>query len=207
MQPAQPKDQPHKSALALAIEHYAQNRPVDIFEVDGLLGIADKKIARIGIRVPTKAEQDAAWVGAHKYVAEVAAGVDSARGDRELLQDAQAAHIVFAFARDAEDPKHPAFPGPKWLCQNLEAERIAYLINLCNEVRAKRSPSPSLLTPDMAIALAQMVSAADAEGADPILLLATYPREVLSQAFTLLASEYVKVTAPKEEEVPSAAHD
>lgn len=143
---------PALTAFAAAIKARADARPVEAFDVSGFFGPGDKVFPHIGIRIPTKYEQDCALAEAHKYVAALAGSSDEIKGDRDIVQDTKAAFIAYEFCREVvADPEragewkptgNPLFPGPKWLCENVEPERISVLINYANEVRAKLAPSP-----------------------------------------------------------------
>ncbi len=198
-----------RSAFALAIEEAARSRPVEVFDVSGLFRVGEKELPRIGIRVPTKGEQDRALVAAHKYVAAIAGEVAEAKGDRDILQDAKAAAVAFEFAREvhaptctcptcaalppATDPTawrptgYPAFPGQRWAIDHLTTEQIAVLINLANEWRAKQAPSPTEIDDVTIEAYASLCSTAE----EPEYAMAGLGREYLVQLAILLSHKLV----------------
>jgi len=180
------KQQPEerKSELARAIE--ARERPTMVFDVSGFMGLGGNSIRQIAIRIPTKLEQDRALAGAHKYVQELAGDIEQVKSDEEILQDTKGAFIAFEFCRDVTNPNYPAFPGPKWMCQHLETERIGVLINLANEARAKLGPAPETIDDER---IDQIIEACTktAGSSIPETMMATFPREVLTQLVVLLS--------------------
>lgn len=189
---------PSLSPFAAAIKARADERPVEVFDVSEFFGPGGRAIPRIGFRVPTKWEQDCALAEAHKYVAALAGTVDEIKNDRDILQDAKAAHIAYACCREVKETEpgsavyaptgNPAFPGPKWMCENVEPERIAVLLNYANEVRAKAAPSPVTIDDDRVEAYLSMCATAE----EPEYSLVGCSREYLVQLLILAAHKLAR---------------
>lgn len=140
------------NAFSAAVKARADARPVDSFDVSsfGFFPEGYKATPRVGIRVPTEWEQQCALAEALKHVHEFAAGVDAIRTDPDVVTNAKNAFIAYAFSREVaetspgvwEPTGNPAFPAPRWMREHLDPERIAVLVNLANEVRAKQAPQP-----------------------------------------------------------------
>ncbi len=195
-----PRDPNTLSSFALALKARNENRPVEFFDVSGLFGPGDVPIPKIGIRIPTKAEQDRAIANAHKYVHEVSLQAhpasDAVKNDRDVVSDAKAAAVIFEFCRvredrtpDKDDPatyaEWAAFPSPRWACEHLTTEQIAVILNLANEYRAKQAPSPIGLDDDtvedyIAVCITQN---------NPEYLLVALNREYLVQLLILVSAK------------------
>jgi hypothetical protein len=206
-------EQEKLTAFAQAVKDLNDNRKVVPMDVFGFWGLAEKPIPKLGIRVPTKFEQDRAWVGAHRYVQEMTTGCESAKNDDELLQDARTAFIAFEFCRELElqddgswkPTGYPAFPGPKWMVENIDTDRLGVLLNLVGSVRASLAPAPTALTDAMVQVIAEeCVREAQREDGLPEALLTRYPREMLQSAFVLLALKAYPPVAPEPESQPNA---
>lgn len=192
---------PNGAALnpfSAAIQRRAEARPIEVFDLAefGFFLPLEKNPPRVGIRVPTKFEQDCARVEATKYVEELSRGSEmlkSGAGLDDLLRDALAGFIAYETCREMretapgsgqwEPTGSPAFMGPKWLCQKVEPERIAVLINLLNEVRAKHAPSPVEIDDSTVEAYATLCATAP----EPEYSMAGCSREYLCQLAILLA--------------------
>lgn len=174
----------HKSALALALE--ARERKVHPFDVTGFFGLGGKPMPQLAIRVPTKGEQDAAVVEAHRHAAAISGPVEAAKSDGDLLDDAKIVEVLFRMCRDANDPKCPAFPGPRWMRERLTTDQLGALMNLANEVRRAEAPGPQTIDDDLLEAFVSTAAFA-AGSALPEAALAGCSREWLSQAFVLLS--------------------
>jgi hypothetical protein len=186
------KQEEKLSPFARAIKDRFDARECVEFDVTDFFGVADKPMPKLAIRIPSKGEQDVALARAHEYAAKKACGIKGADVDPDLLRDAKLAAIAFEFARDASDPKYPAFPGMTWLCDHVEPDRIAILVNLANEVRLRKSASPSTLTDAMVQVLAEQCAVLqDGDYAESI--LAPYPHELLAEAFVMLAKNWNKL--------------
>lgn len=141
--------EPYKSELAKAIE--TAERPCTIYPVGGFFGLGQKPIRKIAFRVNVKSEEDAALVQAHRYVAAVSAGAETAKHDADLLSDAKTRHALAVACREVkttvapdgtetdEITKWPAFPGPEWLAEHATTDQIASLIHLYNQTRAEQA--------------------------------------------------------------------
>lgn len=150
---------------------------------------------RVKIRVVTKAEQDMALVGAHKYAAAKAADMPDAARDPDLLDDAKSAFVAFAACRDADEPdKFPAFPAPQWMLENLTTDEVAYLVNLMNEVRTKESPSPMSISDEMIDGIAELC-AANVSSEIPEKVLAAFTREYLTHVVVMMSARNAELRA------------
>ncbi len=198
------KEEP-KNALVEALEERAKNRPVSIFDVNKFFGPGERPIPRIGIRTPTKREQDCCRFEARKYIDSLSPGDVEGKSDAELLQDAMAAAVAWSFCRevvpvDAANPDgewkptgRSAFPTPGWVCATLEPERIAVLVNLANEHRAKHAPAPIAFDSETVEAVVKLCS--DHAGNDiPEAVLAGHSREQLTHLLVLAS---VQLTAAR----------
>lgn len=180
---------PTPAALyGIAAEIAKRVRRLHEFDVGPAFKLATNKIK---IRVATKAEQDIALVGAHRYAETKAKDAPSAAQDQDLLGDAKSAFVVFASCRDFETPeKMPAFMAPEWMMDNLTADEIAYLLNLVNEVRTAESPAPK----DLSDAVVEDLIGLCAENAGndiPEAVLAHMSREYLTSLAVLISMKLV----------------
>jgi hypothetical protein len=183
----------HKSAFALAIEEAEKARPVEPVDLSGFFGLADRPLPRVGIRVPTITEQNRALVAAHVYVDGIARESESAKADLDILHNAKQAAIAAEFCReleeDTENPGtfkptgYPAFPAARWCMDKLDAEKVGVLVNWCNEIRAKRAPSPVELDDATVEAYFTVCSTAD----EPEYSLVGCTREYMVQLAILFA--------------------
>lgn len=201
--PAPAYGRPAAEALnpfSAAIERRAQARPIEVFDLSewGFFLPTEKQPPRVGIRVPTKYEQDCARAEATKYVETLAAGTETLKGNDDILRDALAGFIAYETCREMREASpgvweptgNPAFMAPKWLCQRIEPERIAVLINLLNEVRAKHAPSPVEIDDSTVEAYLSLCSTAE----QPEFSMVGCSREYLCQLAILFA---VKVIAAR----------
>lgn len=174
------------SPLAAAIS--ARTRTLYEFDVSEVFKITDCKVK---VRVVTKAEQDLALVGAHKYAEERTKAAPQAAKDPDILEDAKAAFIAFAACRDSADPdKFPAFLSPEWMLEHLTTDEVGYLVSLANEVRAKESPSPISISDEMMDGLSELC-AQHVSDQIPEAVLAPFSREYLTHAFVMLSARNV----------------
>lgn len=174
---------------ALAARIAARERHCFEFEV-AFLGLGGNPLPKLAMRVATKAEQDRAVIGAHRYVEELATGarVDAkvATEDRDIITDAKTCFILFEVCRDAQDPKYPAFPGPKWMVEHLSADELGVLLNLYGEVLRKTGTYDFDLGPEALLTLGQALAATATSDA-PNALLARYTREQLGEVCIRMA--------------------
>ena len=187
------------SPFAAAIKERADNRPVEVFDVTDYFGPGDKPIPRIGFRVPTKWEQDCALAEAHKYVASLAGTTEAIKTDRDILQDAKAAHVAYEACREVRETEpgsgvykptgNPAFPGPKWMCENVDPDRVAVLLNFANQVRVKLAPVPVTIDRVTVDAFASMCATAP----EPEFGLVAHSREYVVQLAILFAQDLAAV--------------
>lgn len=183
------------SAFAAAIKARADARPVEVFDLTDYFGAGDKSIPRVGVRVPTKWEQDCALAEAHKYVAALAGTVETIKNDRDILQDAKAAFVAYEACREViEEPANsgvyvptgnPAFPGPRWMCENVDPDRIAVLLNYANEVRVKHAPVQVTIDRPLVDAFASMCATAP----EPEFGLVAHSREYIVQLLILVSQD------------------
>jgi hypothetical protein len=196
------------SEFAAGLKERSDSREVVEFDVNGFFGPGKKPLPKVGIRVPTKAEQDRAWIQSKAYVESLCKDVESAKNDEELLQDARAAFIVNEVCRDVNDPKYPAFPSGKYLCENASTDQIAMLLNLHTEVRANSNGNKLVLSDSDVFVMAADCVVAAKEGDVPEASLAMYSREFLARAFVILSKKLDSLAAlPKadslDEDVPT----
>lgn len=180
------------SALAKAIE--ARGRAVVVCDVTGFFGPGGKPVEKIGIRINVNGEEDRAVVDAHRYAAELGKGTEAAK-DGDLLLSAKQVHVLWTACRavDAEGKATDfgAFPGPKWMRDNLTTDQLAALLNLYNDVRTRQSPWPHEFTDDRV----EHVAAICADGADteiPTAMLARIEREMLAQYLIVVSCKLRK---------------
>lgn len=178
------------SPLAEAISK--RTRKLYEFEVSEVFKVTGN---RVKVRVVTKAEQDLALVGAHKYAAGKASDMPDAAHDPDLLDDAKSAFVAFAACRDADEPdKFPAFPAPQWMLEHLTTDEVAHLVNLMNEVRVKESPSPMSISDEMIDGIAELC-AANVSSEIPESVLASFTREYLTHVVVMLSARNVELRA------------
>jgi hypothetical protein len=186
---------PHASPIESAVA--ARGRKYHRFEVNSVLGIADKPLLEVDILSPVKDEEDGAVVAAHAH-AKARAGEDKdAAADSDILTDGKIAEVLFRTCFEAQPAdaapgaiRYPAFPGgPKWMRANLTSDELAVMFNYLQG--AKRADSPLLSTIDYESVenLARKVFAhQDSDVPDRALAYCT--RDYLVQSFILLAVLY-----------------
>lgn len=184
--------EPAVSPLVKAIE--ARGRKVKVCDVTGFFGPGNRPILEIGIRVNVKGEEDTAVVDAHRYAQELARGTEAAKDD-DLLREAKVLHALWSACREVDADGNAtimgAFPGPKWMRDNLTSDQLAALLNLYNDVRTRQSPWPHAFTDDEVENLAMLC----ADGADteiPTAMLAGIPREAVAQYLILVSCKLRK---------------
>lgn len=137
------------SPLAAAIN--ARVRKVHEFDLTGLISLPPGAPSRVGIRVPTKGEQDEAIMMAYRAIETKPYDKEIAKSDEDILRDMKVVHIlwkacVYPELKQKPDGSgayyDPAFPAPSWMCARFKTEEIAALLNLLNEVRAAESSEP-----------------------------------------------------------------
>lgn len=179
------------SPLAKAIAE--RPRKVHEFDVAGFFGLAGAEVPKIGIRVPTKAEQDAAIRDAHHALTAFVKSAETAKSDEDIARDLKTIHILHRCCLDpkrvtAPDGKtfcYPAFPSPQWMADHLTTEQIGVLLNLVNEVRRVEGPGPKEL--DDATVDVFHEAAVAANPGDMADFLAGCDREFVCQMFVLEA--------------------
>ncbi len=188
------------SELAKALS--ARERRAFEFDTAGFLGLGGAPLAKIKIRVATKAEQDRAVLAAYKYIADLAANVGldaAAAADRDLLVDAKTCHILFAVCRDANNPAYPAFPGPKWMMDHLSADELAVLLSCYAEALRMTGTIEMDLSAERLDGLVTAL-AASADSDAPNLHLLRFTREQLTELCVRLALRLNETSATKEQE-------
>lgn len=174
------KEQERKSAVALAIQE--RKRPLHEFDIGGFFGLGGKAIAKVKIRVATKAEADQAVVGAHRYVKEIAGEII----DRDLLDDAKTCHILHAVVRDADDPEvFPAFASPQWVRDQMSTDQLACILNLYNECVAREGQRVDEITDELVDSIPSL-AAISREAA--LTMLANCDRHALSEIIVRMAT-------------------
>lgn len=129
------------SNLAKAVKE--RPRPTTTMNVGPYVGLGET-IHEVAYRVPTKREQDLAYVGALEYVAKLAAKNHAAKDNPNLLNDAMGAFIIAEGCRRAADPeKMPTWPGGEFVIDNLTPDQIAANVRILNQVRDRESPTPT----------------------------------------------------------------
>lgn len=196
------------NAFSAAIKRAADERAVEPFDLAefGFFLPLERNPPRVGVRIPTKWEQDCAYEGAKKYAATLAGSNDALKGDENITRDALGAFIAYeSFREMREDGEgsgrwvptgNPAFMGPKWLCEHLDVDRIAVLVNLLNEWRAKCAPSPTEIDDSTVEAYASLCSTAE----QPEYRMVGCSREYLCQLAILLSMKLARERAAWEEE-------
>lgn len=189
IQPAPPAQTP----LGAAIE--AMGRPVEVYDVDGFFGPGNKPVPKLAIRVPSIGEQSAAVQDAHKALEN--ASTEAAKSDDDALLNEKQVELLWRACRDAENPKGPAFVGPKWMRDNLTTDQLAGLLNLLGLTRRKHGPGGMRgSTVEEVDAFARQLHASDP--ADAYVALAKTAREDLYGVVLVLASKYVALTGEVE---------
>ncbi len=211
--PTQPNIGRPAAATALnpfsaASKRGADGRVIECFDLSafGFFLPLEKNPPRVGVRIPTKYEQDTAYEGAKKYAATLAGSNDALKGDENITRDALGAFIAYETFREMrEEPEgsgqwvptgNPAFMGPKWLCEHLDVDRIAVLVNLLNEWRAKCAPSPTEIDDSTVEAYQSLCSTA----AEPEYGMVGCSREYVVQLFILSSMKLARERAAWEDE-------
>lgn len=189
------------SPLAEAIAK--RERTLYPFDLDGFTGLGGRPIAAVKIRIATKGEQDRALCGAHAYVENLAknASIDArvATEDRDILLDAKTCFILAEVCRDASDPKYPAFPGPRWMIDQLTTDEIGVLLNCYHEALRQAGTIDFDLSSDRLTALSQML-AKTADTDAPNQLLLRFTREQLAEICVRIALQLETLRAEEKRE-------
>jgi len=181
-------DEP-KSRLARAIE--ARGRKMAVVDVShlGLTLPGDKPLAKIAFRVNVKGELDRAIVDAWRYVDVLAKGTEAAKDD-DLTKEAKLCYALWNACREVDAEGNPgvsgAFPGPKWMRDNLDNDELAALYNLYLDVEFRKAPYPYEYSDDEV----ERVLMLCADGADteiPTAHLASIRREIVAQYLIVAA--------------------
>lgn len=191
------KQNERKGALARAVE--ARGRNYYPVEINGFLGLGDKPIQMVEVRVPVKNDEDKSVVAAHSYVKERTSDDPDARTDADILTDAKLLEVLFrsifepvaertAQNSDAPPVHYPAFPGTQWMREHLTSEQAAVLYNVVSGFRCKESPLEQDLDSERVRALA-LGCVETAKSDLPDVLLARCNREFLVAAFIMLAEQ------------------
>lgn len=185
-----------KSALVKAKE--AQPRKTEVFEVNGFIGIAGP-VLKIGVRVNVPTEQDRALTTAHKYVQDVAAGIEAAKSDADILDNAKTTHALFEACREVEtrevDGKmvdvvtaYPAFTSPSWMRDNLTHDQQGALLNLYHQVKRDQAPGEKEVSDAVAEEIFERCCAAS-DTPIPSAVLAQTPHYVLTDLVVILCEK------------------
>lgn len=190
LRPADPDATPLSKAIA------ARGRKIKVVDVShiGLTTAGDKHVAKIAFRVNVKGELDTAVVDATRYVEGLAKGTEAAK-DTDLTRDAKTPFALWTACRAVDENGQPtnsgAFPGPKWMRDNLDNDELAALLNIYNDVQFQTSAWPYRFEDDDVERLAMLC----ADGADtevPTAMLAGIEREILAQYFILVSCKLRK---------------
>lgn len=191
----------YKSPLAIAIE--ARGRRAYVMDVGPMFGLTDKAKHRIAYVVATKAQDEQAIVRGHRHAQEAAAeggvGAKRASEDIDLLNEAKVCELLHMVCREPAHPEddskgasiHSAFPGPKWMRENLSTDDLARLLNQYVEAKERDAPYRSVITDD---AVEQMIDLLSEHCDDevPEAVLASTTRTYLTHLVTLLAVKIVE---------------
>lgn len=178
----------YKSPLVQAIE--ARPRKTHLFRVNEFLGLPGPEVHHVEIRVATKEEEDRAVDAARSYVKALASNEES-RTDPDLILDAKSCHILHTVCREAGNADiGGAFLGPEWMVRHFTTDHIACLLNLYREVRKAEGPAPKELTNEVIESAAGLCVAAEhSDEVIPQMVLASWNRETLTEAFVVLATK------------------
>jgi hypothetical protein len=119
----------------------AQPRKTYEFPVDAFAALGGE-VHKVAIRVATKKEQDVALKSARAYVARMLERGEKPEDADEFFEDAKSAAIVAACCLDPEQGMLPVWPNVDVVSEDLTPDRIAVLVRMVNEVRAKDGPVP-----------------------------------------------------------------
>lgn len=187
-------DDAGKTPLAKAIEK--RGRKIKVVDVShlGLTLPGDKPLAKIAFRVNVKGDLDSVIVDAARYAETLARGTDAAK-DEDLTRDAKTCFALWVACREVDEKGEPgisgAFPGPKWMRDNLDNDELAALLNIYNDVQWRTSPWPYRFDDDDVERLAMLC----ADGADteiPTAMLAPIEREILAQYLIVVSCKLRK---------------
>lgn len=172
-----------RSELAKAIE--AAKPKSYPFSVEGIFGLGGKRIPKVSVMAPRKAQDENALKDAHFRIEKFAEGNQPLKDDDDLLNDAKAMAIIQRAVR-TEDGKSEVFYGVDWMREEMTGNQIGQLLNLVNEVRRKESGISWEFTSDRVEAIIQLC--VRASGSDiPERVLSQYQREYLSSLVVLFA--------------------
>lgn len=135
--PQQAQQSPAEPTTPFSAAFEAQERPFDVYDVEGIFGPGHRPIPKVAVRPPTIKEQGDAIRAAHASLANDAEAVKS---DPDALDNEKQVEILFRACRDAANPNHDVFPGSKWMRANLTTEQLGALMGLLAVTRRKYGP-------------------------------------------------------------------
>ncbi len=168
----------------------ADDPPYDVYDVTDVFGPGRRPIPKIAIQQPRVKDQGHAIAAAHKTLEDCA---DAVKSDPDALDNEKQVEILYRACRSAENPKHDAFPGPKWMRANFTTEQLGALMGLLALTRRKYGPGGlKSFEPGEVDMYARGIHAA--APADAYSKLATMPHADLAGLCMVLASHYVAHT-------------
>ncbi len=189
-----------KSALIAGLK--TRKRKTVDYPLAGFLGLADRPIDKVKVRVATRWETDAAVIAAHRYVSTHTKGIPEAASDGDVLYDNKTLELLHVAFRDFANPNsYSAFPSPGWMREHLTTHEIAVLLNLYNDTVNKTQPVETSLDDDRLEAIVSLCVAL-ANTDTPNLGLATLSREQLAETVVRLA---MKLDAERAALAPGSA--
>ena len=130
----QPEAEP---ATAFSAAFNAQERPFDVYDVDDVFGLGGKPIPKIAIVVPRVLQQRHAIEAADRALS---TATDTVRNDPDASDNEKQIELLYRVCKNPENIKHDAFPGPKWMRENLSTDQLGAMLNLLALTRRKYGP-------------------------------------------------------------------
>lgn len=174
----------------------ARGRTIKVFEVNGVLGLGGKPVRRIAMQIIPNGEETESILSAHDTQAECAKragrGEAAAAKDADIFANEKNIEALFRICRRVDKNGKPtraaAFPGPKWMREELSTDEIAALLNLYDELKRKYGGTSLEIDDEMVETIARVLHEHLADDI-PEAVLAPYPRWFLTHLATMLASK------------------
>ncbi len=165
------------------------------FDVNGIFGLAGKKVHKINVHVPRKGDEESALIAAHRHVQDLTQGAEAAREDQDIVHDAKAREIIQRACWDEDDSKQ-AFYGSEWINKNITGDQLGVLLNLVNEARRNEPGATRWDSSDDVVEsiITLCVRASDTPLAERVMV--QYQREYLTSPVVILALKIYELRRP-----------
>lgn len=149
---AQPSEiQHHPDCTPIARALFKRGRTTKAFEVLDFFGLVDTKgkpSNMLGMRILSIGEETEAIDAAHKTRSDQSKRAgdakDAAKNDGNAFEAEKNLEALLRICREVnekgEPTQLPAFPGTRWMRENLSADQLGTLLNLYDELKRKHGP-------------------------------------------------------------------